>query len=206
MTATGERYQLTGGKKSSSGPVWSPDSRRLAFTSDRDGKRQIYVIAPTGGEAAQLTNEEAGIGALAWSPDGASIAFSSAGPDDKAVKDRKERFGDFEIVGGDYRMSHLWLLKVPAEIPADSKKLPKPEALTRGDPYARALLVDYQYLGEMQSRGELIRAEECMKDAYLTDVRPLLGELRAEIGRDPDPLESFRKSGYMDKVKRERSS
>jgi L-rhamnose isomerase/sugar isomerase len=72
--------------------------------------------------------------------------------------------------------------------------------------YARALLVDYQYLGEMQSHGELIRAEECMKDAYLTDVRPLLRELRAEIGRDPDPLESFRKSGYMDKIERERSS
>ena len=62
-TATGERYQLTSGKKSSSGPQWSPDSRRLAFVSDRDGKRQIYLIAPGGGEAAQLTTEENGVGA-----------------------------------------------------------------------------------------------------------------------------------------------
>src|SRR5579872_7620273 len=46
VTATGERYPLTTGKKSSTGPQWAPDSRRLAFTSDRDGKRQIYVIAP----------------------------------------------------------------------------------------------------------------------------------------------------------------
>src|SRR2546422_623643 len=30
VTATGERYQLTSGKKSSSGPLWSLDSRRLA--------------------------------------------------------------------------------------------------------------------------------------------------------------------------------
>src|SRR5271157_626679 len=104
VTATGERYQLTGGKKSSSGPVWSPDSRRLAFTSDRDGKRQIYVIAAGGGEAAQLTNEEGGPGALAWSPDGTAIAFLSSGADEKAAKDRKERYGDFEIVGGDYKM------------------------------------------------------------------------------------------------------
>ena len=44
VTATGERYQLTSGKKASTGPQWSPDSHRLAFTSDRDGKRQIYVI------------------------------------------------------------------------------------------------------------------------------------------------------------------
>src|SRR6187455_3265299 len=46
QTATGERYQLTSGKKSSNSPQWSPDSRRLAFISDRDGKRQIYLIAP----------------------------------------------------------------------------------------------------------------------------------------------------------------
>src|ERR1700722_4005977 len=39
-TPTGERYQLTSGKKGAAGPQWSPDSRRLAFTSDRDGKRQ----------------------------------------------------------------------------------------------------------------------------------------------------------------------
>src|ERR1041385_1445927 len=44
VAATGERYQLTSGKKSSQGPRWSPDSKRLAFTSDRDGKRQIYEI------------------------------------------------------------------------------------------------------------------------------------------------------------------
>src|SRR5262245_48855507 len=48
--ASGERYQLTSGKKSSQNPKWSPDSKRLAFASDRDGKRQIYVINPHGGE------------------------------------------------------------------------------------------------------------------------------------------------------------
>jgi dipeptidyl aminopeptidase/acylaminoacyl peptidase len=136
LTATGERYQLTSGKKSSSGPVWAPDSRRLAFVSDRDGKRQIYVIAPGGGEAAQLTTEDSGVGALAWSPDGGSLAFSSSGPDDKAVKDRKDRYGEFDIVGGDYKMNHLWLVKVPDEIPADLKQLPKPEALTKGDQFS----------------------------------------------------------------------
>ena len=40
--ATGERYQLTNSKKSSLNPQWSPDSKRIAFISDRDGKRQIY--------------------------------------------------------------------------------------------------------------------------------------------------------------------
>jgi Tol biopolymer transport system component len=41
VPATGERYRLTSGKKSSGGPEWSPDSKHIAFTSDRDGKRQI---------------------------------------------------------------------------------------------------------------------------------------------------------------------
>src|SRR5215831_14255351 len=47
VPASGERYQLTSGKKGAGNPIWSPDSRRLAFTSDRDGKRQIYVISPS---------------------------------------------------------------------------------------------------------------------------------------------------------------
>ncbi|MEI9972468.1 MAG: hypothetical protein WDO73_10685 [Ignavibacteriota bacterium] len=125
MPSTGERYQLTSGKKSSGGPLWAPDSRRLAFTSDRDGKRQIYIIAPAGGEATQLTAEENGVGAVGWSPSGDAIAFTSTGPDSKARKDRKEKYGDYEIIGGDYVMNHLWRVAVPAEIPQDPKKLPQ---------------------------------------------------------------------------------
>ncbi len=133
IPATGVKYQLTSGKKSSQGPRWSPDSKRLAFKSDRDGKFQIYVIAPAGGEATQLTTEENGVGAFDWSPDGAAIAFTSTGAEAKSKKDRKEKYGDFEIVTGDYTMSHLWLLKVPPDIPLDAKGRPKPEALTRGN-------------------------------------------------------------------------
>ncbi|MGA2115253.1 MAG: S9 family peptidase [Bryobacteraceae bacterium] len=135
-TATGERIQLTAGKKSSSNPQWAPDSRRLAFTSSRDGKAQIYVIAAAGGEAAQLTNEENGVGSIAWSPDGASIAFTGTGPDPKTTKDRKEQYGEFDIIGGDYKMVHLWRVKAPAEIPGDVKKLPQADALTKGEEFS----------------------------------------------------------------------
>jgi dipeptidyl aminopeptidase/acylaminoacyl peptidase len=135
VVATGERYQLTSGKKSSTGPQWAPDSRRLAFGSDRDSKRQIYLISPSGGEASQLTAEENGVGGFAWSPDGAWIAFTSTGPDVKAKKDRKDKYGDFEVIGGEYSMSHLWRVKVPAEMPYDVKKLPKAEPLTKGEQF-----------------------------------------------------------------------
>ncbi len=130
VPATGEHYALTSARKSSVDPRWSQDSHRLAFTSERDGKRQIYVIAPSGGEAAQLTNEDNGVSQFDWSPDGASIAFTSTGPESKARKDRKEKYGEFDIIGGDYAMARLWQVKVPAEIPANIKELPKPRLLT----------------------------------------------------------------------------
>jgi len=115
VTATGDRYQLTNAKKSSSSPVWSPDSRRLAFISDRDGKRQIYLITPTGGEAVQLTTVETGVNSFDWSPDGNRIAFTAAEPESKAAKDRKEKYGEFEVVKGDYTMTRLWTIEVPAD-------------------------------------------------------------------------------------------
>ncbi|MGA7241313.1 MAG: S9 family peptidase [Bryobacteraceae bacterium] len=138
VTATGERYQLTSGKKSATGPQWSPDSRRIAFTSDRGGKRQIYLISPSGGEATQLTAEDNGVGGIAWAPDAASIAFTSSGPESKAKKDRKEKYGDFESIGGDYALNQLWQVKIPAELPSDTKKLPKAEQLTKGDQFSVA--------------------------------------------------------------------
>jgi dipeptidyl aminopeptidase/acylaminoacyl peptidase len=127
-----ERYQLTSGNKSNRDPRWSPDSKRLAFVSERAGKAQVFVIAPRGGEAVQLTAEENGVGAFRWSPDGTSIAYLSSGPESKAKKDRRDKYGDFEIFEGDYTMQHLWRVVVPAEISADPKQRPKPEALTSG--------------------------------------------------------------------------
>ncbi len=136
VAATGKHYQLTSGKKSSQNPKWSPDAKRIAFASDRESKRQIYLINPHGGEAQQLTAEENGVGAFEWAPDGNAIAFTSTGPDAKAKKDRKDKYGEFDIIEGDYSMNHLWLVKTPAEIPSDPKQRPKPEALTEGDKFS----------------------------------------------------------------------
>ena len=128
VTSTGESYRLTNAKKSSSNPQWSPDSKRVAFISDREGKRQIYLIAPTGGESMQLTNVETGVSTMNWSPDGRRIAFTAGDAESKARKERKEKYGDFEVVQADYTFSHLWMIDAPAEV-----KEKKPEAMRLTD-------------------------------------------------------------------------
>lgn len=70
--------------------------------------------------------------------------------------------------------------------------------------YAKALLVDRAALTEAQKNGDVVRAEEILQEAYQTDVRPLLAQVRMEMGVDPDPIIAFRKSGYGEKVARDR--
>jgi dipeptidyl aminopeptidase/acylaminoacyl peptidase len=115
--ATGETFQLTRGDKSCSGATWSPDSSRLAFVSSRGGdKPQIYIINPAGGEAQLLTKSETGVGGFDWSPDGKTIAFTAPEPTPKALKDRKDQYGDFEVVRGEYEFQHLWTFDVAAAL------------------------------------------------------------------------------------------
>jgi dipeptidyl aminopeptidase/acylaminoacyl peptidase len=113
---SGELRQLTShAKKSSTSPAWSPDSTKLAFATDRDDKRQVYVIDPRGGEARKLTSVEDGVGSFAWAPDGKSIAFTSTDPKTEADKAREKKFGDFDVIGEGYRMSHLWVFDLATE-------------------------------------------------------------------------------------------
>jgi dipeptidyl aminopeptidase/acylaminoacyl peptidase len=112
-TGSGRSWQLTRGKKSSSGPRWSPDSQWLAFTSDREGgKNQLFAIRPDGGEALQLTKASTAVGGFAWSPDGKQIAFSAPEKEPQGLKDRKGHLGEFQVVRKDYTHSHLWTLDV----------------------------------------------------------------------------------------------
>jgi dipeptidyl aminopeptidase/acylaminoacyl peptidase len=109
---SGKTYALTNAKKSSQSPAWSPDGSRLAFTSDRTDKRQIYAIDPRGGEAEPLTTLEDGVASFAWSPDGKSIAYTVTEPKSSELKERDKKYGEFKIVEQDYRMTHLFVLDV----------------------------------------------------------------------------------------------
>jgi L-rhamnose isomerase/sugar isomerase len=69
---------------------------------------------------------------------------------------------------------------------------------------AKALLVDADALAAVQQAGDVLGANAVLMDAYNTDVRPLLAELRTEQGLDPDPMAAYARSGYADKIVAER--
>ena len=69
---------------------------------------------------------------------------------------------------------------------------------------AKALLVDAEALKQAQLAGDVLAANAALMDAYNTDVRPLLAELREEMGLAPDPVAAYLASGYGETIISER--
>jgi L-rhamnose isomerase/sugar isomerase len=65
---------------------------------------------------------------------------------------------------------------------------------------AKALLIDAGALASVQQAGDVLGANAVFMDAYNTDVRPLLADLRTEAGLDPDPMAAYARSGYAEKI------
>ncbi|WP_316767810.1 L-rhamnose isomerase [Streptomyces sasae] len=110
----------------------------------------------------------------------------------------------FEVVGGGGFTSEVAFMldqchNIEAKIPAIIRSVMNVQEAT-----AKALLVDRGALGEAQAAGDVLAANAVLMDAYDTDVRPLLREVRAEMGLDPDPLAAYRRSGWAEKIVAER--
>ena len=143
--ATGESHLLTTAVKSSSDAQWSPDGKWIAFLSDRvapldkspAGKKQLYYLPANGGEAQQLTKMENGVNGFDWAPDSLRIALSAEAPEPKAMKDRKDTFGDYHVIHADYSMVHLWTLDLPTTDAAGrTSALAEPKLLTPGETFS----------------------------------------------------------------------
>jgi dipeptidyl aminopeptidase/acylaminoacyl peptidase len=86
--AAGRATQLTSGDDwNDSDPQWSPDSRKIAFVSDRSGKAfdesrdtDVWVVDASGGPLTKISDHTSGDNSPRWSPDGQTIAFVSSVP------------------------------------------------------------------------------------------------------------------------------
>jgi L-rhamnose isomerase/sugar isomerase len=70
--------------------------------------------------------------------------------------------------------------------------------------FAKAALVEYETLASAQGRCLLVEAESVLRDAFSTDVRPVIQEWRTSHRLPPDPLEAFRQSGYLEQITADR--
>ena len=81
---TGETKTLTSGDFSCSSPTWSPDSKAVAFLSDRrpdgdalpEANTQVWTVPADGGELTQIPAPDGDKSGLCWSPDGTQFAYT----------------------------------------------------------------------------------------------------------------------------------
>jgi L-rhamnose isomerase / sugar isomerase len=78
--------------------------------------------------------------------------------------------------------------------------------MTAQELFAKAALVDEKRLSEAQSKAEIVKAEEYLRDAFATDVRPIVEAWRKSKGLPVNPLRALYESGYVEKISRERAA
>ena len=118
-------------------PQWSPDGKKIAFLSSREGATQIYLMPAQGGGAKKITSLSTGADNEKWSPDGRSIAFtSSVYPDctddvcnqsrDQAAEKNKVKARAYDhllyrhwVHWSNGKRSHLFLVAVAGGSPRD---------------------------------------------------------------------------------------
>ncbi|MEU9957599.1 L-rhamnose isomerase [Streptomyces sp. NPDC050982] len=110
----------------------------------------------------------------------------------------------YEVIrGGGFSPDVAFMLdqchNIEAKIPAIIRSVMNVQEAT-----AKALLVDRESLVVAQRSGDVLAANAVVMDAYNTDVRPLVAEVREELGLDPDPMAAYRRSGWAEKIAAER--
>ncbi|WP_405650620.1 L-rhamnose isomerase [Streptomyces sp. NBC_00019] len=110
----------------------------------------------------------------------------------------------YEVIrGGGFTPDVAFMLdqchNIEAKIPAIIRSVMNVQEAT-----AKALLVDGNALASAQAAGDVLAANAVIMDAYNTDVRPLLREVREEMGLDADPIAAYARSGWAEKIVAER--
>ena len=110
----GQCYPLTSSDIDSTYPIWSPDSRDIAYLSpvgESDNKRnQIFVKSVNGNTGIQMTDVKEGVNKFKWDPTGKGIFYVAQSKDSEALTKRKELYGDFHIVK-EYQNNSLYYIE-----------------------------------------------------------------------------------------------
>jgi len=131
------------------------------------------------------------------------------------------KYGDDDLIVASINPFELFLIYVELVAAEDSAQEiaymidqthniePKIEAMILSltnlqEAYAKALLVDREQLRTARRSGDVLGGHRILLDAYNTDVRPLCAKVREDLGASPDPVATFRESGYTEKVVEER--
>lgn len=112
----GQCYPLTTRDIDSTCPLWSPDSRNIAYLSPvGDGhnkKNQIFVKSIDGYSGVQITDEKEGVNNFKWEPTGKGFYYVAQSIESKTIKKRKELYGDFRYIGKEYQNNCLYYIEI----------------------------------------------------------------------------------------------
>jgi tricorn protease len=125
----GEAVPLTSAEFMANNPVWSPDSQSIAFSANRHGNADVFIMPSNGGEIRRLTTHSQADTPQAFTPDGNSVLFTSM-----RLGDPKAAFGG--ILSG----SSIQLYSVPVTGGRERLIIPTPALDTKPSPNGRFIL------------------------------------------------------------------
>jgi dipeptidyl aminopeptidase/acylaminoacyl peptidase len=102
--------QLTRGDKNCSNPQWSHDGKWIGYTSNRDGKNNLYVLPLNGGESEKITDSKSGVGDFQWSPDDKMVALTMSDNENDQEEKNKKAKEDWYFMDDSVKQNRLYVL------------------------------------------------------------------------------------------------